>query len=164
MTLENQVCSLEQSKKLKELGVKQFSLFYHFPNPNRKEIKKKYKIPDYNVLYVKNQIGKEWESIAELFIRGGVFTSTYSAFTVSELGVMLPEYYPSWRFKVKNAIKWITTVITKDKVKDGNTINTVNEFDRYAKNEAQARANLLIVLLENNVIKVSDVNKRLISK
>jgi len=163
MLLENQVCSLEQSKKLKELGVKQFSLFYHFPNPNTKEIKKKYKIPDYNVVYGKNHIGKEWENISELVIRG-VFTSTYSAFTVAELGIMLPEYYPSWRFKVKNSIKWISTIITKDNVKDGKTITTANEFDRYANNEAQARATLLIALLENDVIKVSEVNKRLVGK
>lgn len=34
MKLENQVVSLELAKKLKELGVKQESLFYHFKTEN----------------------------------------------------------------------------------------------------------------------------------
>ncbi len=161
MELKGQCCSVEQAKKLKELGVIQDSLFYHFPNPNTDEIKKKNKLPDYNIRLGHEYLPNQINCIKTMVLTEG-FQNTFSAFTVAELGIMLPEYYPSWRFKINSKIKWITTVITKNKIKDGKTITTINEFDRYELTEAQARASLLIDLLINSVIKIKHVNNRLI--
>jgi hypothetical protein len=163
MKLSNQICSIEQAKELRELGVKQDSLFYHFPNPNTPSIKKKYKLPDYDVRYGKELIGKETHSIRTLVLRGD-FQSTFSAFTVGELSLMLGDYYPSWSFKFKGKQKWIATTITKDMHKDGKTITTEPSFDRYDKTQAQALATLLIATIKVGHIKVKDVNKRLINE
>lgn len=68
MKLENQLTSLELSKKLKELGVKQESLWYYFrPLGSTSEF----------------SIGMEIERDDEVF----------SAFTVAELGEKLPRWF-----------------------------------------------------------------------
>lgn len=78
--LEKQVVSLELAKRLKELGVKQESLFYHYAteieqdglawwNISEKEPKKGKKVREYL-----NSVGRP---------------SVLSAFTVAELGEML---------------------------------------------------------------------------
>lgn len=72
MKIKNQVCSLELSKELKQLGVKQDSYWY------RNE-KNKYKIDNH----------KQWIS------EKGKHTKSYSAFTVAELGEKLPDKYIS---------------------------------------------------------------------
>jgi hypothetical protein len=71
MELEDQVCRLELAKRLKALGVKQESLFQHVNNPIG--------MAGWQIWYegrVPNVLGEnaEW----------------CSAFTVSELGEMLP--------------------------------------------------------------------------
>jgi hypothetical protein len=74
MKLENQVCSLELSKKLKELGVKQESLFYHC---NWKSIA---------------SMGIGWEIRDKVTVKHNYpifLEEDYSAFTVAELISML---------------------------------------------------------------------------
>ncbi len=113
MKLEDQVCSLEFSKRLKELGVKQDSLFYFFKD--RIYYRGDLAVPDNKII---------------------------SAFTVAELGEMLPKNMPSlgsndesgWYMHVFKPIeKWIKMYP--------------------CKTEANARAKMLIYLLENNLIK-----------
>ena len=70
MKIEDQVCSLELSKKLKELGVKQDSIFYWINGV----------ITDINV---------SPEQTRNLWYPAHSYT-LYSAFTVAELGEMLP--------------------------------------------------------------------------
>lgn len=50
MNKQSIVCTLVQAAKLRELGIYQQSFFYHFPNPNLDDVKKKYALPDYNVV------------------------------------------------------------------------------------------------------------------
>ena len=69
MKLEDQVCSLELAKKLKELGVKQESLFYWW--------------------FVRNDMGDDVFVSDTKPVNG---TEYWSAFTVAELGEMLPKY------------------------------------------------------------------------
>jgi hypothetical protein len=69
MKLEEQVCSLELSKKLKELGVKQESLFvwYH---------------------YIRESLGEDidrWILVPSSELNHEVFSEITSAFTVAEL-------------------------------------------------------------------------------
>lgn len=71
MEIEDQVCSLELAKKLKELGIKQDSIFDWVLNNHK---------PDY-YLWLMSPYNRE-------NLR---FKDQYSAFTVAELGEMLPE-------------------------------------------------------------------------
>ena len=73
MELKDQVCSLESARKLKELGVKQESLFYW--NEDETELGgSSFRIESYQ-LHPENSI---YES--------------FSAFTVAELGDLLPSH------------------------------------------------------------------------
>lgn len=67
MKLENQVCSLELAKKIKELGVEQESLFFGSMHENEKE-----------------NFDEEVRHIDKLY-------KVASAFTATELGEMLPK-------------------------------------------------------------------------
>ena len=163
MKLDNQVCSLAQSKKLRELGITQDSLFYHLPDGNTEEIKKKRKLKDYYVISGDICLGKSDKNIRTEVLEG-LFQITYSAFTVSELSVMLGDNYPSWKFMIEGKNKWnrwIATIIKKNERRDGINITTAPEFDRFADTQAEALAELLISVLEIKSIKLKDVNKRL---
>lgn len=136
MNIESQVCSLELAKKLKELGVKQCSLFWWEEYPSL-----------INLKYIPYRLGMENENI-----------KFYSAFTVSELGEMLPtkiywkdesaEYVYLFIKKYPDEYhisycdlddKWFDWFVTKD------------------KKEANARAKILINLIENSLIKIEDI-------
>lgn len=181
MLLEKQVCSLEQSKKLKKLGIVQDANFFW-----GKDLKgKRTLLSIKDIMFMERQRFKDYvipKTDIKHYLKKKIKKSDsheiYAAYTVAELGVMLPEYYPSWRFthrqtdtyhnqklsSSKKDVRWISTVIIKDKVKDGKTVTTANEFDRYEDTEAKSRARLLISLLEVGVIKASEVNKRLVEK
>lgn len=128
MQLKQQVCSLELAKKLKELGVEQESLFYWDESPD--------------------------EENAEVFFQRGqkddLFNRRYiSAFTVAELGEMLPKGNFSIRY------------IGVEKWEAGNNITTYlgmaqggPKCDLHieeADTEATARAKMLIHLIKNNL-------------
>lgn len=130
MKLENQVCSLELAKRLKEFGVKQESLFYwHY------------------------YMGKESEaSVCQSFgMSSGVFNS---AFTVAELGEMLPDtikpkgegiaYFSVEKTDTKSDQIW--EVYYEYFTNEGGRIG----FN--ANTEANARAKMLVYLLENKLI------------
>ena len=136
MTLQDQCCTLEQATQLAVLGIKQKSAFYHAINSYNQDYKKVTANPDRRDII-------------------------YSAFNVAELGVMLPDYYPSWRFKFKDKSKWIATVICSPKPNGIDDIHTAHEFDRIADTQAEALATLLIALLEENIITAEEVNQNL---
>ncbi|NCC70647.1 hypothetical protein EOM09_03625 [bacterium] len=122
MELEKQVCSLELAKRLKKLGVKQDSLFY-------------------------------WDShcIENLKTQGkyGITSDgEYSAFTVAELGVMMPFIITRNKSIVRkftNKNVYIYEVQYSD-------INQSNIF--LEDTEADARAKMLIYLLEKRLVKL----------
>lgn len=125
MKIEDQVCSLELAKKLKELGVKQDSLLYW--------------------LAPKNPNSKKWF----LSMKGG-FNEIYnhdsiSAFTASELGEILPsaikQYY--W-LKIINWYEFELSYID-----DNNHVIAQIQDDI----EVNARAKMLIYLIENGLYK-----------
>ncbi len=131
MKLSKQVVSLELAKKLKELGVKQESMFWW----------------------------QEYKSTAEeesparvIFGHNDYFNGKWtSAFTVAELGEMLPflvklDYMDvGWEgYKALKNGNWETWL------HDSNGVLVGSKF--YAESEADARAKLLIYLLENNLI------------
>jgi hypothetical protein len=139
--LEKQVVSLDLARRLKELGVKQESLFF----------------------WAKTKLGKnsEWGWQLRLAVEDGFkgFASpkdlteitgknrddAYSAFTVAELGEMLP-----WDIVISRNIdkQWHITF----------QANGLQEKDVYSvmseNTEADARAKMLIYLLENGLYRV----------
>lgn len=141
MKLDNQLCTRKQAIRLKELGVYQQSYLYW--------------------------TGNLIHTVEEWSVEGDEDTF-YSAYTVAELGIMLPRYYPSWRFLEEGGQQelWITTVIgqpegyERDK-EDVIDIRTVAAFDRYGKTQAESMAALLISLLETKAISVEEINLRL---
>lgn len=116
MRIEDQVCSLELAKRLKELGVKQISLFSWQIGLN--------KIPVLNISFM-----------------GELGSDDYSAFTVAELGEMLPESFATYRKNNKYMGAW-------DKEWD-----LIGKLYAKSENEANARAKMLIYLIENGLIK-----------
>ena len=135
MKLENQVCSLELAKRLKELGVKQESLYYWslcqgcVKEYGAKGIKVDYELGD-------SGHGDKW-----------------SAFTVAELGEMLPvkffdKEYDEEMYTVfsKNDDEWITYYVYSEEGGEA-----YRETD---KNEANARAKMLIYLIENKLMEI----------
>lgn len=141
MKLKDQVCSLELAKKLKELGVKQESLFYWATDGNRNwlDIKINGLFYDFNFQVADDDFYKRNEFYQ------------YSAFTVAELGEMLPKGH------------WTNGAVCKGCC-DRN-LNYFCEYEIdfenpeakkeliYANTEANARAKMLIYLLENKLWK-----------
>ncbi len=159
MNLENQVCSLELAKKLKELGVKQESLFYWF---------KTFMSEDDYMLHVIHHYHLEVDR--KIFFNH--FPDNYSAFTVAELGNMLPDrvdtgknepfnnYFISMRIgqlvinpnlnhERNHFINYYCDTQKADDYPFGQA-KLVNPM--YDSNEANARAKMLIYLLENKLI------------
>jgi len=117
MELKKQVVSIRLAKKLKKLGVKQESLFYW-----EMDFFKKGRIKGRIATQEKACIGSE---------------VCFSAFTVAELGEMLPKSYHSEKMNLMWGIFGCGGICQ----------------EIYEKKEADARAKMLIYLIENNLIK-----------
>jgi len=143
MELEKQVTSLELSIRLKELGVKQESLFWWLFIRDTKNVNfKEYKDNDFtsegSVYY-----GRQ----AESYKRSYEDAWEYSAFTVAELGEMLPACTDTHYFKHqkgKEDGRWRIY-----SVRNGEAISNYWIED---DTEANARAKMLVYLLENKLI------------
>lgn len=149
--MENQVCSLELSKLLEKLGVKQNSYFYWVYTYKEK----------YNLFHAENDDCNQHNGpgdITWLNIKKRS-NQAWSAFTVAELGYLLPKqieiiidvdkngygiFRPSlWcgrcEFTGDNRYEWMISYGDDHFVLD--------------ENEANARAKMLIYLIENNLWK-----------
>jgi len=143
MKLENQVCTLDQSKRLKELGVIQESFLYHIPGVF---------IPA--TLSAKQKI---------------IFNQHWSAFTVAELGIMLPKRLKaSWKHGDTTGLggEWQSScncsIEYRFDVKKNAFIACYPLVASYSHpKEATARAGLLIELLERKLITAEQVNENL---
>jgi len=141
--MEKYVCNLELAKKLKELGV------------NRKEECGFY-------WRCASQLNPDWVLLyktSKMFDRNSIY---YSAFSVGELGGMLPSYMKPIGI-IDDSIERIKTerngghyvCYYKQIKKEGNsTITKIIEFSEPF--EANARAKMLIYLIENKLIEVKN--------
>lgn len=158
MNIENHVCSFDQSIMLAELGVHQKSIWY-------------------------------WEKMREPVMEGcatkrvqlyanvghpipkGVVESVYSAFTVSELGLMMPEefvhYFDFPGYVIPESKEYLIRFKTWFYNEDGKRIfgcrydynGNINIASKsFLGSEAEARAGLLIYLLANDWVSVDDIN------
>jgi len=146
---EKHVTSLEISKRLKELGVKQESEFYWVP------------IDTHGNCQLRNLDGlyKHW---SEFISSSYEFVDwkrkeCYSAFLASELGEMLPEMLPvNYRFD-GTPHGWLTCQrvgmweVGYEKY-DGTVMNSCD-----SQTEADARGKILIYLIENNILKPEEL-------
>lgn len=122
MDLKNQVVSLELAKKLKELGIKQESYFYWFHCKHHKPAQ----------TFV--QIGKTKTK------NGFTTEELSSAFTVAELGEMLPFGFSSYS---RHNGEWECF---------DNRFSKLTQERYRAETEAGARAEMLIYLLESRLV------------
>ncbi len=134
MTLEQQVTSLELSKKLKELGVKQESLFYWYDN---------------------KQVGGTEQTLVYFGDKGPLHSGLYySAFTVAELGGMLPGIVNTNNFGYGHR-DWTIKCswIPMEHFVTYKCAMCSEELDAYKDGfEANARAKMLIYLIETKFI------------
>lgn len=127
MNLEEQVCSLELSKKLKELGVKQESQFYWIEGEK-----------EHYLCMKRNTIYYDINNLIPLNLKLCKDDKIYSAFTVAELGEILPVFYKSHKF----FDLWYCEYTDQ-----------YNHVDRCtAETEADARAKMKIYLIENKLV------------
>ena len=129
MKLEDQVVSLEFAKKIEKLGVKQESSFYWVYDSQNGGI--------LSLLYSDacGLCGMKYPS-----------DEHYSAFTVAELGEMLTGYkfsLETYFHKNSNITVYRNEYVSRERI-IGHGIDE--------KNEANARAQMLIYLLENKLI------------
>jgi len=118
--IENEVCDLEHSKELKELGVKQESLFLWTQKEDFTDLSK---IRENKIPIFKRELsdaGFNW----------------YSAFTIGELGNILKPY-------LKKDI-WLSNEI-------GKSMNNAT----YMEDEANSKADMVIYLIKNDILKVN---------
>jgi hypothetical protein len=144
MLLQQQVCTLEQAKKLKELGIQQMSVnsWVH-------------KGP-YNC-------GDEYNEAAPAFLTDGCsqqldfpYIFDACAFSVAELGVLLP-HNPS----TSENYSWYHRNNWRGHSVGYNALGLPSIEQEWFKTEAEARAGMLISLLENKLIPPEECNNRL---
>jgi len=128
MKIENQVCTPEQGKKLTALGVTAEPLYWH--------------VIDIDPLTPMDIIQKWQHSNFDQ-------CEKYPAYTVAELGVMMPEYYETHKGPISDT--WYCGILEAG---DG-------DYFSIEKTEAAARASMLIYLLENHLTTPEEVNQRL---
>jgi len=136
MKVEKQVCSLELAKRLSKLRVKQESAFWY------EQIK----------IAGKNQWRQEWTLAFNGFSKPYDAKHIVSAFTVAELGEMLPI-----QIDAKPKHRQISSELLA--IQKGHFTESVQwqvmYYDVHFENadtEADARAKMLIYLLEHNLV------------
>ena len=132
MKLENQVSNVELSEELKKLGVPQNSLWYWYDAGNKFLISDVFNNPDNDT---RRRMGLNKKD-----------NRYYSAFTVAELGEMLPVGSMSAQTKDKWQAWYHNYTIPE----------TVNQAF-WANTEADARAKMLIYLIEQRIVKVENL-------
>jgi len=136
ITHEKQVCAREYSEKLKKLGVKQESLWcwydIRFSTETTAHKLNETRLGSHEHLPCTNDF---------------VDFIAYSAFTVAELGEILPNYIDGDELKCSKDTdnNWWVQYMRED----GSDIVAVK-----ANTEANARAKMVIYLLENKLVKI----------
>lgn len=150
MDVKNQVCTLEQAKRLIELGISAPGIFSHFKAISHSgwalsNIRQKHVWAQCGVSYYEDEIE---------------YTTVY---TVAELGVMIDDFIGhirrvghGWEVKFKPRIPPEKEKFVSTAELNGAFITRVNE--------AQARGHLLIYLLETGWLDAGKCNERLMKK
>jgi hypothetical protein len=176
MELAQQVCTLEQAKKLKELGVKA-ETYFKWGEAAEHDRHGSVIVKWHPTLFVEVH-GEEksvWCSTDEddLLNDDNEFNEVrglWPAFTTAELGVMLPEYRPSNSniatadfVERKSDDGFVVGYDMDSSTMGGYGPDVKDYFDKkfISSSEAEARAHMLIYLLEGGFVNVGEVNQRL---
>lgn len=130
MKPEDQVVSLELAKQLHKLGIKQKSLFYW----------EKIEDMDNYSLVVSDNFGSDVESLYHPY---------YSAYTVAELGETLPHW--CWTYKHEDYSGFGCWFGSGENV-PSRVCEEYEPTNFDAETEADARAKMLIYLIENDLL------------
>lgn len=136
MKLQDQVCTMQQGRRLIELGIEPISIFSHY-------------------IIMPSITGDEWHydiGLSEYYDSGTLQERSSPAFTVAELGVLLPSNTASYLPLGEKDKWWTDHKFIRHDVTDDSCL---------APTEAQSRAALLVHLLETNQITADEANKRL---
>lgn len=143
MKLEQQVTSLEISKRLKELGVKQTSLFVW---QRQKDYQRKILTNNWKVILCNKNDNTG-------FGAEHGYSRYISAFTVAELGEILNQKYWAVRYRFYNKKFVVDATPIPHGIGAAVMPHTLTEK---ADTEADARGKMLIYLLENKLISDKD--------
>lgn len=131
MRIEDQVANLELSFRVHELGVNIESLFYWTPSD--------FKADGWDIQSLETR--KNYPRL--------ISGESVSAFTVAELGEMLPKWYASYRVNEDSPISFKTGMFWRCEGGD--------PFHKEAgKSEADSRAKMIIYLIENKIITTTE--------
>jgi hypothetical protein len=151
VNVESQVCSLELSKRLKELGVKQESLFYYQNQPFNDGTN------DIAIVIKEIISTNNGNSITNTYSVDEFDEPIYSAFTVAELGEMLTDNFATWLDNEKlyrnyffHEIKVNDEYLIEYRINDKPSLSPCTKD----KKEADARGKMLIYLLENKLMEL----------
>jgi hypothetical protein len=167
MKLKDQVITREQAERLKELTVAQDSFLVYFTATSHAGICQRGGM---------NSSRFVWQITGQPYEAEDI--QTVAAFTVAELGIMLPEWLHT-RGKEYRLIQWHN--VPEQYEEKGRDPDLDDEYceewriayrhnhkqageigeNMRAPTEAQVRAAMLIHLLESNLVKVEEVNNRL---
>jgi hypothetical protein len=147
MKIEDQVCTFEQAKKLKEIGIDQDGYYCYLENSASK-----IDFGDVNEMFERHIHDYGISAHPEGF-DGSFKESSWIAFTCAELGAMLPDYH----FVYKKSAGFISM---KQNGCHGVADGTVGGI--VFKTEAECKANLLIYLLEKKMEDPIVCNERLL--
>lgn len=136
LPLEQQVCSLESAKRLKELGFSQESLFYWFPFSKG--------IHEWQIVKLEQENVKGWKH----FRKNNKDFYFYSAYTTAELGELLPATIDN---KYGDCTRWFNSRITSKACVWYENNRAEERLEFCEDTEAEARALMLIYLAENNL-------------
>jgi hypothetical protein len=143
MELSKQVVSLELARKLQALGVQKNSYFYWLMQNTG--IFSKSRQPELSVTLQAGNILEEGT--------GGAFVHAY---TVAELGEMLPEEYPGDSDSDLMIFPAMSMDIKRWYVRYENDVQETVVRASIAETLADAMAQMLIYLLENNLISLTE--------
>jgi len=139
--IDKQVCSLDLAKRLKKLGVKfRPVLFWDRPGIFLPGFSNEKEEDGYEVVLLTRDVSKEE---AEYI---------YAAYSVGELGEMLPEFIATYKAACRNENeKW--RLLSHSGTDEYNlNIENISQFS--ASTEADCRAKVLIYLIENGYVRV----------
>lgn len=146
MKLEQQVCSLELAKRLKELGVKQETYFVWWYTEAMSADVKYFPDQDWGKREWSLRVNAPLDANRKENLYGG---RALAAFTVAELGEMLPDVVIDDEDRTNF---WLRTWKTGQEWAFAYTYGQTSIYVETALTEADARAKMLIYLIENNLI------------
>jgi hypothetical protein len=140
MELSKQVVSLPLAKKLKELGVKQESYFSFYKRRiSNEDLMLRYGVEPHDEFFITNtnNVMGRWSDFVG------------AAFTVAELGEMLPGWVHSQKWIDATLCRWAIFTHNEPKEYREDKVKEIMSADT----EADARAMFLIHLIENKLVR-----------